>query len=108
MHLGNVYTDMIERIDIMGEEIREPFAAPKAQGRQIEQRLDMRVLAHYGPLFGEDKGEMQEGRRCQIPAEQKKVRKDVRGLKIKDGQEQAKPDHTEAQKLPTARRVRAE
>jgi hypothetical protein len=32
----------------------------------------------------------------------------MRGLKIKDGHEETKPDHTEAQKPPTARRVRAE
>src|SRR5262249_38794819 len=94
--------------DSMEEEVREPFAAPEAQGWQIEQRLDMRVLAHHVPLFREDKGEVQEGRRRQIPAEQKKMRKDMRGLKIKDGHEEAKPDHTEAQKPPTARRVRAE
>src|SRR5262249_11676511 len=76
--------------------------------RQIEQPLDMRVLAHQGPLVREDKGEMQEGRRRQVPAEQKKMRKNMRGLKIKDGHEEAKPDHTEAQKPPTAWRVRAE
>src|SRR5215475_10167248 len=108
MHLGDVHTDMIELIDIMEEEVREPFAAPEAQGRQIAQPLDMRVPAHQGPLVREDQGEMQEGRGRQIPAEQKKVCKDMRGLKIKEGQEEAKPDHTEAQKPPTARRVRAE
>ena len=32
----------------------------------------------------------------------------MRGLEIKDGHEEAKPDHTEAQKPPTARRVWAE
>src|SRR5215470_399001 len=68
----------------------------------------MGVLAHQGPLVREDKGEMQESRRRQIPAEQKHVRQDMRGLKIKDGYEEAKPDHTEAQKPPTAWRVRAE
>src|SRR4029450_10161440 len=107
MHLSDVQADMIELIDIMEEEVREPFASPEAQGWQIEQPLDMRVLAHQGPLVREDKGEMQEGRRRQIPAEQKKVRKNMRGLKIKDGHEETKPDHTEAQKPPTARRVRA-
>jgi hypothetical protein len=62
MHLGDVHTDMIELIDIMEEEVREPFASPEAQGWQIEQPLDMRVLAHEGPLVREDKGEIQEGR----------------------------------------------
>jgi hypothetical protein len=108
MHLSDVHADMIERIDIMEEEVREPFAAPETQGRQIEQPLDMRVLAHQVPLVREDKGEMQEGRRRQIPAEQKHVRQDMRGLKIKDGHEETKPDYTEAQKPPTAWRVRAE
>src|SRR5215510_11702736 len=108
MHLGDVHTDMIELIDIMEEEVREPFASPEAQGRQIEQPLNMRVPAHHGPLVREDKGEMQEGRRRQIPAEQKNVRQAMRGLKIKDGHEEAKPDHAEAQKPPTARCVRTE
>src|SRR5215468_9734211 len=108
MHLSDVHADMIGRIDIMEEEVREPFASPEAQGWQIEQPLDMRVLAHQGPLVREDKGEMQEGRRRQIPAEQKNVCKDMRGLKIKDGHEEAKPDHTETQKPPTTRHVRAE
>src|SRR5215813_12130436 len=108
MHLGDVQANMIECIDIMEEEVREPFASPEAQGWQIKQQLDMRVLAYHAPLFREDKGEMQEGRRRQIPAEQKHVRQDMRGLKIKEGHEEAKPDHTEAQKPPTAWRVRAE
>src|SRR5215471_12505679 len=108
MHLSDVHANMIEIVDIMEEEVREPLVSPQAQGRQIEQQLDIGVLAHDGPLFRENKGEMQEGRRRQIPAEQKKVCKDMRGLKIKDGHEEAKPDHTEAQKPPTARRVRAE
>src|SRR5215813_12021854 len=108
MHLSDVHADMIGRIGIMEEEVSEPFASPEAQGWQIEQPLDMRVLAHQGPLVREDKGEMQEGRRRQVPAEQKKMRKNMRGLKIKDGHEEAKPDHTEAQKPPTAWRVRAE
>src|SRR5215831_12064489 len=108
MYLGDVHTEMIELIDIMEEEVREPFASPEAQGWQVEQPLDMGVLAHQGPLVREDKGEMQEGRRRQIPAAQKNVGKDMRGLKIKDGHEEAKPDHTETQKPPTARRVRAE
>ena len=92
MHLSEVHADMIGRIDIMEEEVREPFASPEAQGWQIEQPLDMRVLAHQVPLFREDKGEMQEGRRRQIPAEQKKVCQDMRGLEIKDGHEEAKPN----------------
>src|SRR4029453_493956 len=108
MHLGDVHAEMIELINIMKQEIREPFASPETQGRQIEQPLDTGVLAHHRPLFREDKGEMQEGRRRQIPAEQKKVCKDMGGLEIKDGHEEAKPDHTETQKSPTARRVRAE
>src|SRR5262249_54391317 len=108
MHLGDVHTDMIELIDLMQEEVREPFASPEAQGRQIEQPLDMRVPAHHGPLVREDKGEMQEGRRRQIPAEQKHVRQDMRGLKIKDGHEETKPDHTETQKSPTTWCIRAE
>ena len=83
MHLSEVQADMIECIDIMEEEVREPFASPEAQGWQIEQPLDMRVLTYHVPLFREDKGEMQEGRRRQIPAEQKKVCKDMRGLKSK-------------------------
>src|SRR5215510_9277398 len=98
MHLGDVHTDMIELIDIMEEEVREPFASPEAQGRQIEQPLDMRVLAHQGPLVREDKGEVQEGRRRQIPAEQNNVRQDMGESKIKDGHEEAKPDHAEDQK----------
>src|SRR5262252_1502029 len=108
MHLSDVHADMIGRIDIMEEEVRQPFASPEGQGWQREQPLDMRALAHQGPLFRENKSKMQEGRRRQIPAEQKKVRKNMRGLKIKDGHEETKPDHTEAQKPPTTWGIRAE
>src|SRR5215471_5537515 len=66
------------------------------------------MLAHDLPLFREDKGEMQEGGRGQIPAEQEQVREDLCGLKIKDGHEETKPDHTEAQKAPTPLGVRTQ
>ena len=66
------------------------------------------MLADNRPLFRKDKGQVQEDGRSQIPAEQKKVGEDVCGLKIEDGHEEAKPDHTEAQKPPALLRVRAQ